>query len=61
MGENEYNFTQVLYDYGQVARLYNIDTRPTTFFIDKDGIIQKIYPSSFPDQQTIDNILRTMQ
>jgi peroxiredoxin len=56
-----YNFG-VLYDAaGDVKNLYGIETLPTTFFIDKNGIIQKIQVGSFQDQDSIETILSTMQ
>jgi len=42
---------------GHVAQRYNILYIPTTFFIDKGGVIQKIQVGSFQSQAEIENIL----
>jgi len=60
IAEKGYNF-RVLYDSGQVKSLYNIDTWPTTFFIDKKGIIRKIQVGSFQNQETIEGILSSLR
>jgi peroxiredoxin len=53
---------RVLYDAsGDVRNLYGISTLPTTFFIDKKGIIQKIQVGSFQNQDSIETILSAMQ
>lgn len=50
----------VLYDSQGITGVYNVSEWPTTFFIDKEGIIQKIQVGSFQDQDTIENILSTL-
>lgn len=60
ISEKGYDFP-VLYDSGQATNLYNIGTWPTTFFIDKKGIIKKIQVGSFQDQETIEGILSSLQ
>jgi len=40
-----------------VARRYNIRGIPTTFFIDKDGIIQEKIVGAFPNKAAIENRL----
>ena len=46
----------VLLDTGKVvARRYNIRGIPTTFFIDKDGIIQEKIIGAFPNKEAIEN------
>jgi len=40
-----------------VARRYNIRGIPTTFFIDKDGIIQEKIIGAFPNKEAIENRL----
>jgi len=57
--QNGYTF-QVLYDSQGINGVYNVSELPTTFFIDKEGIIQKIQVGSFQDQDTIENILSTL-
>ena len=48
----------VLLDTRQVvARKYNIMGYPTTFFIDKDGIIQEKVVGAFPDKESIERYL----
>ncbi len=52
----------MLYDSaGEAKNLYNITMWPTTFFIDKNGIIKKIQVGSFENQAQIENILSTMR
>ena len=40
-----------------VARRYNIRYIPTTFFIDKEGIIQSVKIGAFPDKEAIESYL----
>jgi peroxiredoxin len=40
-----------------VARRYNIQYIPTTFFIDKDGIIQAVKVGAFPSKEAIEGNL----
>jgi peroxiredoxin len=48
----------VLLDTGKVvAQRYNIRGIPTTFFIDKDGIIQEKIIGAFPNKEAIENRL----
>jgi cytochrome c biogenesis protein CcmG/thiol:disulfide interchange protein DsbE len=42
---------------GQVANLYNIRGIPTTFFIDKDGIIQNVRVGTFSSKGEIETII----
>lgn len=42
---------------GQVAAQYNIIGLPTTYFIDKDGIIKYVKTGAFPREQEIETIL----
>jgi len=56
-----YSF-RVLYDSaGEAKNLYNLTMWPTTFFIDRNGIIKEIKVGSFENQAQIENILSTMQ
>lgn len=52
----EYNLSMpVLLDIRQVvAQQYNITAIPTTFFIDKDGIIQEKIVGAFPNKESIE-------
>ncbi len=56
-----FTFTILLDSDGKVNTLYNIDTLPTTFFIDAEGIIKKIQVGSFSTQAEIENILSSFQ
>jgi len=40
-----------------VAQRYNIRGIPTTFFIDKEGIIQEKIIGAFPNKEAIENRL----
>lgn len=55
----EYNLSMpVLLDIRQVvAEQYNITAIPTTFFIDKDGIIQEKIVGAFPNKESIEQHL----
>ncbi|MGB8706760.1 MAG: redoxin domain-containing protein [Dehalococcoidia bacterium] len=58
--QNSYTF-QVLWDAkGQAESLYSVSTLPTTFFIDREGIIKKIQVGSFDDQASIESILNSL-
>ncbi|MFC1928193.1 TlpA family protein disulfide reductase [Chloroflexota bacterium] len=49
----------VLFDTkGDVANKYNIVAIPTSFFIDKDGIIQEKVVGAFPNKSTIEDLLK---
>jgi peroxiredoxin len=52
-----FSFTVLLDSQATVAQKYNIIGIPTTFFIDKGGIIQKIKIGYFQSQAEIENIL----
>jgi thiol-disulfide isomerase/thioredoxin len=41
----------------EVGQKYNIRNIPTTFFIDKDGIIREIFFGAFPDKEIIERKL----
>ena len=50
---------QVLLDMDKkVALTYGITAIPTTFFIDKNGIIRQKFIGAFPNKETIENELR---
>jgi peroxiredoxin len=56
----EYTFTVLLDSAGEVNTLYNVDTLPTTFFIDAEGIIREIKEGSFSSQTEIEDILDSL-
>jgi cytochrome c biogenesis protein CcmG/thiol:disulfide interchange protein DsbE len=58
--DNQYTFP-VMFDSAGVYNLYNVSTLPTTFFIDKEGIIRKIQVGSFQNQAAIESILSSLQ
>jgi DsbE subfamily thiol:disulfide oxidoreductase len=52
-----FSFTVLLDSKGNVARRYNVTGIPTTFFIDKEGVIQNVHVGSFQSQAEIEAIL----
>jgi len=56
-----YTFTVLLDSDGGVNTLYNVDTLPTTFFIDAEGIIKERKEDSFSSKTEIENILKSLQ
>jgi thiol-disulfide isomerase/thioredoxin len=57
--QNSYTF-QVLFDSQGINSVYNATYLPTTFFIDKEGIIKKIQVGSFQYQSGIESILNSL-
>ena len=57
MNDNDLTFPVVLDFSTEVGRKYNIRFVPTTFFIDKDGIIKRIDVGPFSSAQEIDERL----
>jgi len=57
MQSEGFSFTVPLDSEAAVAQRYNIQGIPTTLFIDKEGIIQKIKVGSFRSQAEIETIL----
>jgi len=57
MQSQGFSFTVLLDSSGDTAQTYNIQGIPTTFFIDKESVIQKIKVGSFRSQAEIENIL----
>ncbi len=55
--ENEYTFPVYYDSQGQAQSLYSISTWPTTFFIDKNGIIKYMQPASFDNKDAIETLL----
>lgn len=58
MEDNNLSFPVLLDGDGSVSQLYDIRAIPISFFIDKNGIIQDIHPSSFQSTSDIEDILR---
>lgn len=67
---NQLTFPVLLDTTGEIAAKYtpppdqlgnHYDGIPKTFFIDKDGIIQKFQYGSFQDKQTIEDILNSLK
>jgi peroxiredoxin len=57
LSDNGLTFPVVLDLSTEVAKRYNIRAIPTTFFIDKDGIIERIDVGAFVSKQEIDERL----
>ena len=57
MQNHNLSFTVLLDTKQNVARRYNITGIPTTFFIDKDGIIQEKVIGAFRNKTQIENRL----
>jgi cytochrome c biogenesis protein CcmG, thiol:disulfide interchange protein DsbE len=57
MADYGMTYTVLLDTEGEVAGLYNISGIPTTYFIDKDGIIKYVKTGAFTRQQEIELIL----
>jgi peroxiredoxin len=51
------SFTVLLDSQTAVAQKYNIEYIPTTFFIDKESVIQNVHVGSFQSQAEIETIL----
>jgi peroxiredoxin len=57
MQSNGLSFTVLLDSQTAVAQKYNIEYIPTTFLIDREGIIQEIKVGSFQSKAEIENML----
>jgi peroxiredoxin len=57
MQSQGFSFTVLLDGEAAVAQKYNVMGIPTTFFIDKEGVIQNIKVGAFQNQAEIENIL----
>jgi thiol-disulfide isomerase/thioredoxin len=57
MAENSLSFTALLDTTGAIGDLYNIRSVPTTYIIDKDGIIKNVRIGAFASKAQIDQIL----
>lgn len=47
------SFTILLDDQNEVSNLYNIETLPTTIFLDKNLIVKRVYPGFLSKQQNL--------
>ena len=56
-----FTFTILLDSTGEVNTLYDVDTLPTTFFIDADGIIKERKEDSLQSRTEIENILNSLK
>jgi thiol-disulfide isomerase/thioredoxin len=57
MQSQGFSFPVLLDSKGNVARRYNVTGIPTTFFIDKENVIQNVHVGSFQSQAEIETIL----
>ena len=55
------SFPVLLDSGGEIAQKYNIQYIPSTFFIDKDGIIQDMKVGSFQSKAEIESILNKLK
>jgi thiol-disulfide isomerase/thioredoxin len=60
MDGNNYSFTVLLDSDGQVAEQYQISGIPTTLFIDKEGIIQKMKIGAYAGQADLEADLTSL-
>ncbi len=58
LSDNKLDLPVLLDTNGIIFRMYKITNIPTTFFIDKDGIIQKKIIGAFPNKESIETELR---
>ncbi|MCK4723473.1 MAG: TlpA family protein disulfide reductase, partial [Dehalococcoidia bacterium] len=56
----ELTFHALLDSVGAAHNLYNVNQVPTTFFIDTEGIIQKVQVGPFSSQEEIESILDSL-
>jgi peroxiredoxin len=61
ISEQQYTFPVYFDSQGQGKTLYAINTRPTTFFIDREGIIRYMQIGSFSNQEEIETLLNSLQ
>jgi peroxiredoxin len=57
MTDNTFSFTVLLDTAGEAGRLYNISAIPTTYIIDKDGIIKNSRTGAFASKSQISQML----
>jgi peroxiredoxin len=58
MQDNNLSFPVLLDTGGQVAEQYNVVGIPTTFFIDRNGVIQEIVSGAFTSKAALETALR---
>jgi cytochrome c biogenesis protein CcmG/thiol:disulfide interchange protein DsbE len=61
MQSRGFSFTVLLDSQADVAQRYNVRGIPTTFFIDREGIIQQIHVGAFQSQAEIESILSELE
>jgi peroxiredoxin len=42
VNQNQLSFPVLLDEYGTVSQIYNVHSLPTTFFVDRNGVIQRV-------------------
>jgi peroxiredoxin len=57
MADNALSFTVLLDTAGEAGRLYNIASIPTTYIIDKDGIIKDVRIGAFSNKVQIEQMI----
>jgi peroxiredoxin len=60
ISDKGYTFPVYYDSEGQAKNLYSINTRPTTFFIDDEGIIKYMQPESFSNQAELEDTLNSL-
>jgi thiol-disulfide isomerase/thioredoxin len=60
MSDNRLSLPTLLDTGGKVGQLYGITAIPTTYFIDKDGVIRQIVRGAFPTKASIESQLSTI-
>jgi thiol-disulfide isomerase/thioredoxin len=60
ISESEYTFPVYYDSQGQAESLYGLNTWPTTFFIDRDGIVRYLQIGSFSEQADIETLLESI-
>jgi hypothetical protein len=56
MKRGDYNVPTTLDTTGDVSNSYNIKSLPTTYFIDKDGIVREIYTGILSESVIVDKV-----
>jgi peroxiredoxin len=60
MQTNNYTFPVLLDDKMAVTRAYGVQSTPTNFLIDRDGVIRYKQAGAFPSQQDFDTKINTL-
>ena len=58
MQKNSYTFPVLLDDKLAMTRAYGVKSTPTNFILDKDGVIRTKLTGAFPDQATLDELIK---